>query len=161
MMINPHSGVEQGLLDKWRRPYPFTESTDGESKGIAATEELVPRPDASNPSKERKMANDNTSNRGFGSMDPEKQREIAAQGGRAAHEKGTAHEFSSEEAREAGRKGGQVAHERGTAHEFDSQEAREAGSKGGQASGGNFANDRERAAEAGRKGGQNSQGGGN
>lgn len=46
-----------------------------------------------------------TSNRGFAGMDPEQQREIAAQGGRAAHEKGTAHEFSSEEAREAGRKG--------------------------------------------------------
>jgi general stress protein YciG len=49
-----------------------------------------------------------TSNRGFASMDPQRQREIASQGGRAAHEKGTAHEFSSEEAREAGRKGGQA-----------------------------------------------------
>lgn len=49
-----------------------------------------------------------TSNRGFASMDPEKQREIAAEGGRAAHEKGTAHEFDSEEAREAGRKGGEA-----------------------------------------------------
>lgn len=47
-----------------------------------------------------------SSNRGFASMDPARQREIASQGGRAAHEKGTAHEFSSEEAREAGRKGG-------------------------------------------------------
>ncbi len=47
-------------------------------------------------------------NRGFASMDPQRQREIASQGGRAAHEKGTAHEFSSEEAREAGRKGGQA-----------------------------------------------------
>ncbi|WP_377701465.1 KGG domain-containing protein [Pseudoduganella sp. UC29_71] len=43
-----------------------------------------------------------TSNRGFASMDPERQREIAAEGGRAAHEKGTAHEFTSEEARRAG-----------------------------------------------------------
>ena len=48
------------------------------------------------------------SNRGFASMDPQRQREIASQGGRAAHEKGTAHEFSSEEARAAGRKGGQA-----------------------------------------------------
>jgi len=47
-----------------------------------------------------------TSNRGFASMDPARQREIASEGGRAAHEKGTAHEFTSEEAREAGRKGG-------------------------------------------------------
>jgi general stress protein YciG len=43
-----------------------------------------------------------TSNRGFASMDPERQREIASEGGKAAHEKGTAHEFTSEEARRAG-----------------------------------------------------------
>lgn len=49
-----------------------------------------------------------TSKRGFASMDPEKQREIASQGGKAAHEKGTAHEFSSEEAKEAGKKGGET-----------------------------------------------------
>ena len=46
--------------------------------------------------------------RGFASMSAEKQREIASKGGRAAHEKGTAHEWSAEEARNAGRKGGQV-----------------------------------------------------
>ena len=46
--------------------------------------------------------------RGFASMSPEKQREIASKGGRAAHEKGTAHEWTSEEARSAGRKGGQI-----------------------------------------------------
>ena len=39
-------------------------------------------------------------------MSPDKQREIASKGGRAAHQKGTAHEWSSDEAREAGRKGG-------------------------------------------------------
>ena len=44
--------------------------------------------------------------RGFAAMDPEKQKEIARKGGRAAHEKGTAHEFTSEEARVAGHKGG-------------------------------------------------------
>jgi general stress protein YciG len=48
-----------------------------------------------------------TSNRGFASMDPARQREIASEGGRAAHASGNAHEFSSEEAREAGRKGGE------------------------------------------------------
>ena len=47
------------------------------------------------------------SNRGFASMDPQKQREIASAGGRAAHRQGVAHEWSSEEARDAGRKGGQ------------------------------------------------------
>ncbi|PLZ96812.1 stress-induced protein [Fischerella thermalis CCMEE 5268] len=49
-----------------------------------------------------------TSKRGFASMDEDKQREIASKGGKAAHEKGTAHEFTSEEAREAGRKGGET-----------------------------------------------------
>src|ERR1700741_3752081 len=43
-----------------------------------------------------------TSNRGFASMDPQKQREIASEGGRAAHASGNAHEFTSEEARRAG-----------------------------------------------------------
>jgi hypothetical protein len=41
-------------------------------------------------------------------MSPEKQREIASKGGRAAHEKGTAHEWTADEARSAGRRGGQV-----------------------------------------------------
>lgn len=50
----------------------------------------------------------NTSNRGFASMDEDKQREIASKGGKAAHQKGTAHEFTSEEAKKAGQKGGQA-----------------------------------------------------
>lgn len=49
-----------------------------------------------------------TEDRGFASMDKDKQREIASKGGKAAHEKGTAHEFTSEEAREAGKKGGET-----------------------------------------------------
>ena len=49
-----------------------------------------------------------TSKRGFASMDAAKQREIASKGGRAAHSKGTAHEFTSDEARVAGRKGGEA-----------------------------------------------------
>lgn len=53
------------------------------------------------------MAETGKGQRGFASMEPEKQREIASKGGKAAHEKGTAHEFTSEEAREAGRKGGE------------------------------------------------------
>jgi uncharacterized protein len=96
-----------------------------------------------------------TSRRGFASMDEDKQREIASKGGKAAHEKGTAHEFNSAEAREAGK----AAHEKGTAHEFTSEEAREAGRKGGHA-----AHERgtaheftsEEAREAGRKGGESS-----
>ena len=46
--------------------------------------------------------------RGFASMSAEKQREIASKGGRAAHVKGTAHEWSPDEARQAGRKGGMI-----------------------------------------------------
>jgi general stress protein YciG len=48
--------------------------------------------------------------RGFASMDPAKQRSIASKGGRAAHAKGTAHEFTPEEAKKAGRKGGRARH---------------------------------------------------
>ncbi|HZV62020.1 MAG TPA: KGG domain-containing protein [Methylophilaceae bacterium] len=51
--------------------------------------------------------NKGSSNRGFASMDPEKQRQIASKGGKAAHQKGSAHEFDSQEARQAGKKGGQ------------------------------------------------------
>lgn len=67
------------------------------------------------------MAND-TSSRGFGSMDEDKQREIASKGGKAAHAKGTAHEFDSEEAREAGRKGGQARQSNSSAQEEDASE---------------------------------------
>ncbi len=45
--------------------------------------------------------------RGFASMSAERQREIARKGGKAAHARGKAHEFTREEAREAGRKGGE------------------------------------------------------
>ena len=72
-----------------------------------------------------------TKKRGFASMDAAKQREIASKGGKAAHQKGTAHQFTPEEARAAGRKGGQAAHFKGTAHKFTSEEARAAGRKGG------------------------------
>jgi len=49
-----------------------------------------------------------TRSRGFAAMGVEQRREIASKGGKAAHEKGTAHEFTSEEARQAGYKGGQA-----------------------------------------------------
>ena len=68
---------------------------------------------------------DNTSKRGFASMSEEKVREIASKGGKAAHEKGTAHEFDSEEARRAGRKGGEAVSQ-------DRQHMREIGRKGGE-----------------------------
>ena len=58
--------------------------------------------------KEAHVTSERKERRGFASMSPERQREIASKGGRAAHEKGTAHEWTPEEARHAGRKGGQV-----------------------------------------------------
>ena len=54
--------------------------------------------------------------RGFASMDRARQREIASKGGKAAHQKGTAHEWTSEEARNAGRKGGLASHRRRREH---------------------------------------------
>jgi uncharacterized protein len=69
--------------------------------------------------------------RGFAAMDQEKQREIASKGGRAAHAKGTAHEFTPEEARDAGRKGGET-----------------------------VSRNREHMAQIGREGGKQSRGGG-
>jgi uncharacterized protein len=71
-----------------------------------------------------------SSNRGFAAMDAARQREIASLGGRAAHQQGKAHEFTSEEARAAGRR----SHETGNAHEFTPEEARAAGRKGGERS---------------------------
>ena len=84
-----------------------------------------------------------TSKRGFASMDPQRKREIASKGGRAAHEKGTAHEFSPEEARQAGRKGGEVV-SRNRDH------MAHIGRKGGEA----VSRDREHMAMIGRKGGE-------
>ena len=62
--------------------------------------------------------------RGFAGMDRERQRQISSQGGKAAHQKGTAHEFDSNEAREAGRKGGMVSGGRRRAREQANQQSR-------------------------------------
>jgi hypothetical protein len=69
--------------------------------------------------------------RGFAAIPPERQREIASQGGKTAQARGTGHRFDSEEAREARSKGGKATRARGTAHRFTVQEALAAGSKGG------------------------------
>lgn len=61
-------------------------------------------------------------------MDRDRQRQIASKGGRAAHEQGVAHEFTSEEAREAGRKGGETVSQ-------DRRHMSEIGRKGGEARG--------------------------
>lgn len=69
-----------------------------------------------------------TASRGFAAMDPEKQKRIASEGGRAAHRMGVAHEWSRDEAREAGRKGGQMVSR-------NREHMSEIGRKGGQSSG--------------------------
>lgn len=61
-------------------------------------------PDSSNQPNESSSTGQRKSVRGFAAMDPQRQREIASLGGRAAHQSGHAHEFTSEEARAAGRK---------------------------------------------------------
>ena len=58
---------------------------------------VTPQADASNAGTKKSL-------RGFAAMDPQRQREIASLGGRAAHQSGHAHEFTSEEARVAGKK---------------------------------------------------------
>jgi len=69
------------------------------------------------------------SRRGFAAMDPERQRQIASEGGRAAHRQGVAHEWNSDEARRAGRKGGQIVSR-------NREHMSEIGRRGGQSSGG-------------------------
>jgi general stress protein YciG len=69
------------------------------------------------------------SNRGFAAMSPEKQKQIASEGGRAAHKQGVAHEWNSDEARRAGKKGGQIVSQ-------NREHMSEIGRRGGQSSGG-------------------------
>jgi uncharacterized protein len=77
---------------------------------------------------ENRMTEKDRNERGFASMDPEKQRKIASKGGKAAHEKGSPHEFDSNEAREAGRKGGEEVSK-------DREHMSEIGKKGGESRG--------------------------
>jgi len=89
-----------------------------------------------------------TSNRGFASMDPDKQREIASEGGRAAHAAGTAHEFTSEEARRAG----SMSHKNdGNQQSGSSSGSRSSGSGNQGSSGGTRGGTPEQHAEAGRQ----------
>ena len=94
------------------------------------------------------MANDN---KGFGSMDPQKQKNTASQGGQSQGQQNNPANFAndSQKASQAGEKGGTAAHQSGHAHELTEEER----SRGGSNSGGNFANDPQRASDAGRKGG--------
>ena len=108
------------------------------------------------------MSGTGKSKRGFASMDVSRQREIASKGGRAAHQKGTAHEWTSDEARVAGRKGGEVvsrdrAHmaaigrEGGESRGAKNRRRQTAASRGSEAMGGAYA-DRESPVEVSREG---------
>jgi general stress protein YciG len=99
--------------------------------------------------------------RGFAAMEEAKQRQIASKGGKAAHEKGTAHEFTPEEARLAGKKGGEavsknrehmaeIGRKGGERVSQDREHMAQIGRRGGEAVSG----DREHMAEIGRKGGE-------
>ncbi|TWI66538.1 stress-induced acidophilic repeat protein [Pseudoduganella lurida] len=92
-----------------------------------------------------------TSNRGFASMDPQRQREIASEGGRAAHASGNAHEFTSEEARRAG----SMSHKNDGNRQSGAQGSGGAGGQGNQANQGGTAGTRggtpEQHAQAGRQ----------
>jgi uncharacterized protein len=105
-----------------------------------------------------------TSNRGFASMDPATQREIASKGGRSVPPEERSFSKDRALAAEAGRKGGEASHggrrsarqqnQSGGAGQASGQERSEASGNGLRAGEGNFAADRERASEAGRKGGE-------
>lgn len=78
---------------------------------------------------EQSNHNGRKSNRGFAAMSPERQKQIASEGGRAAHKQGVAHEWNSDEARKAGKKGGQIVSQ-------NREHMSEIGRRGGQRSGG-------------------------
>ena len=114
------------------------------------------------------MPDDKTSNRGFASMDDDKQREIASKGGQSVPDEKRSYSQDRELAAEAGRKGGEAS---GGNRQGNQGGQQSGGDQGGQSGGqgnpqggqsgqqgqrggsGNFAEDPERAAEAGRKGG--------
>ena len=105
-----------------------------------------------------------TSNRGFASMDEDKQREIASKGGKSVAAEDRSFSQDPELAAEAGRKGGEASGGGGSqASSGGGSQASSGGSEGqggGERGGsGNFADDPERASEAGRKGGEMSGGG--
>lgn len=107
-----------------------------------------------------------SSERGFASMDSDKQREIAAEGGRAAHASGNAHEFDSKEAREAGSKshggqgsGGSGSNQGGSGSNQGGSGGSQGGGSGGNqgGSGGTRGGTSEQHAEAGRQSHKNDQ----
>ncbi len=106
-------------------------------------EEAAQAPDSGVRGPESGERSSHHDQRGFAAMDGSKQRQIASKGGKAAHEKGTAHEFTPDEARLAGKKGGEAVSK-------NRQHMAEIGRKGGE----RVSQDREHMAQIGRRGGE-------
>ena len=148
-----------------REPEAPAEETKPESASTAAAatdetlEDEEPGVDSQGePGSDRPPRSDH---RGFAAMDEAKQRQIASKGGKAAHEKGTAHEFTRDEAQRAGKKGGEVVSQNrahmaaigrkgGERVSQDREHMAAIGRKGGEAVSG----DREHMAQIGRRGGE-------
>jgi hypothetical protein len=110
----------------------------------------VPRTHEESTDMSSKNQGSGTSKRGFASMDEERQREIASEGGRAAHASGHAHQFTSEEARRAGQKGGEAV-------SANREHMAAIGRKGGEASHGRRGGEGSQQARAGRAGQQSEE----
>jgi uncharacterized protein len=102
-----------------------------ENQNTERQEEMSRGFDGMNDQQEISSSNGNgrKSSRGFAAMSPERQKQIASEGGRAAHKLGVAHEWNSDEARKAGKKGGQIVSQ-------NREHMSEIGRRGGQSSGG-------------------------
>jgi general stress protein YciG len=135
-MRAPRAGHPARFSERQHKEIDMATSKDTSGKGSAAGGNA------------QKSGSGGPAKRGFAAMDQNQQREIASKGGQAAHQKGTAHEFDSEEARRAGQKGGEAV-SRDRAHMAD------IGRKGGESR--QSANRAAAAANAANKG--NRQGG--
>lgn len=100
-----------------------------ENQNSERQEEMGRGFDSMNDQQDMSNSNGRKSNRGFAAMSPERQKQIASEGGRAAHKLGVAHEWNSDEARKAGKKGGQIVSQ-------NREHMSEIGRRGGQSSGG-------------------------
>jgi uncharacterized protein len=113
-------------------------SNEAPDSSKTAGEETAPSSES-----RRKQEDAGREPRGFAGMAESKQRQIASRGGKAAHEKGTAHEFTRDEARKAGRKGGESVSQ-------NREHMAAIGRKGGE----RVSQNREHMAQIGRKGGE-------
>lgn len=118
--------VERGQPDQTRGYEPDNQNRSSEASFRGP--DGRPREDSTETESDEGQEARRTANRGFAAMDPDKQKRIASEGGRAAHKQGVAHEWSKDEAREAGRKGGKIVSQ-------DRSHMSEIGRKGGQNSG--------------------------